>query len=109
MFVLNNDYCIAPIKEIKNVADSLKIPFFIVGAFARDIILEYFYNIKAPRITMDIDLGISVSAWSQFDRLIYNLELSGKFKKSEEKHRIIYNDIFIDIIPFGAYQIKMEK
>ncbi|MHB1254517.1 MAG: nucleotidyl transferase AbiEii/AbiGii toxin family protein [Candidatus Humimicrobiaceae bacterium] len=100
---------IAPIKEIKKVADSLKIPFFIVGAFARDIILEYFYNIKAPRMTMDIDLGISVSDWSQFDRLIYNLELFGKFKKSEEKHRIIYEDIFIDIIPFGSISNQNEK
>jgi len=100
---------IAPIKEIKKVADSLKIPFFIIGAFARDMILEYFHNIKAPRMTMDIDLGISVSDWGQFDRLIYNLELTGKFKKSEEKHRIIYDNIFIDIIPFGKISNQDEK
>ena len=55
---LDNSY-IAAIKEIKKIADSLKIPFFIIGALARDIIMEYFYEIKAPRMTMDIDLGIS--------------------------------------------------
>jgi len=37
------------IREIKKAADSLKISFFIVGALARDIIMEYFYKIKAPR------------------------------------------------------------
>lgn len=52
---LDNSY-ISAIKEIKKVTDSLKISFFIVGAFARDIIMEYFYGIKAPRMTMDIDL-----------------------------------------------------
>lgn len=105
---IENTY-IAPIKEIKKVADALKISFFIVGAFARDIIMEYFYNIKAPRMTMDIDLGIRVSGWDQFDQLITNLELSGKFKKLKEKHRIIYEDILVDIIPFGSISNKNEK
>jgi len=41
------------------IADSLSIPFFIIGASARDFILEHYYNIKAPRITKDIDLNIS--------------------------------------------------
>ena len=70
---LDNSY-IDAIKEIKKVADSLKISFFIVGALARDIIMEYFYNIRAPRITMDIDLGIRVSSWNQYDQLMDNFE-----------------------------------
>jgi len=105
---IDNSY-IAAIKEIKKVADSLKISFFIVGAFARDIIMECFYKIKAPRMTMDIDLGIRVSSWNQFDQLINTLELSGEFKKLKEKHRIIYKDILIDIVPFGSISNKNEK
>ena len=45
---------------IKKIADHLDIPFFIVGATARDILLEHFHNIKAPRMTMDIDLGVRI-------------------------------------------------
>jgi predicted nucleotidyltransferase len=60
---LDSSY-IDAIIEIKKVADSLKISFFIIGAFARDIIMEYFYKIKVPRKTMDIDFGIRVSSWS---------------------------------------------
>jgi len=100
---------ISAIKEIKKVADSQKIPFFIIGALARDIIMEYFYEIKAPRMTMDIDLGIKVSSWNKFDKLINTLEKSGKFKRLKEKHRIIYNDIIIDIVPFGDISSKDEK
>lgn len=105
---LDNSY-ISAIKEIKKVADSLKISFFIVGALARDIIMEYFYGIKAPRRTMDIDLGIRVSSWSQFDQLINALELTEKFKKLKEKHRVVYKDIVIDIIPFGGISDENEK
>jgi predicted nucleotidyltransferase len=104
-----DDSYIAVIKEIKEIADSLKIPFFIVGAFARDIIMEYCYEIKAQRLTTDIDLGIRVSSWNQFDQLINALELSGKIKKSKEKHRIIYESIFIDLVPFGGISNKDEK
>ena len=43
---------------LKKVADSLSIPFFVVGASARDFILEHCYNIRSPRMTQDIDLGV---------------------------------------------------
>ena len=105
---IENTY-IEPIKEIKDIADTLKIPFFIIGAFARDIIMEYFYKIKAPRMTMDIDLGIRVSSWDQFDQLINKLELSRKFKKTKVKQRIIYKNTLIDIVPFGSISNKNEK
>jgi len=105
---LDSSY-IAAIKEIKKVADSLKISFFIIGALARDIIMEYFYEIKAPRMTMDIDLGIKISRWKQFDKLINTLEKSGEFKKLKEKRRVLYNDILIDIVPFGDISDKNER
>lgn len=105
---LDSSY-IAAIKEIKKVADSLKISFFIIGALARDIIMEYFYEIKAPRMTMDIDLGIKISRWKQFDKLINTLEKSGEFKKLKEKRRVLCNDILIDIVPFGDISDKNER
>jgi predicted nucleotidyltransferase len=58
------------INIIKKSAESNGTPFFIIGALARDIIMEYFYGIKAPRLTMDIDIGIKVSTWEQFGRII---------------------------------------
>ena len=105
---LDNSY-IDVIKEIKKIADSLGIPFFIIGALARDIIMEYFYKIKAPRMTSDIDLGIKVSNWEQFKELINKIELTKKFKKLQEKHRVIYNNIMIDIVPFGGISDNNER
>ncbi len=42
---------------IADVAESLKVPFFVVGAMARDIILTQGYGIETGRATQDIDFG----------------------------------------------------
>ena len=46
---------------LKKVADSLNIPFFVVGASARDLILKHCYGIEPPRKTGDIDLGVEAA------------------------------------------------
>ena len=44
-------------ERISEVAESLKVPFFVVGAMARDIILTHGYGIETGRATQDIDFG----------------------------------------------------
>lgn len=92
---------------LKTVADSLDIQFFIVGASARDIVLEYCYGIDVPRMTRDIDLGVKVGDWEQFKKLENSLIATGKFlhdKKAQQ--RFYFNSIIIDVIPFGPIADK---
>jgi predicted nucleotidyltransferase len=86
---------------IKIEADILNIPFFVVGAFARDIILKH-YGIAPRRMTGDIDLGIKIADWTQFDKLIDSLITTGKFFRTKEPQRYIFDSTLIDIVPFGA-------
>jgi predicted nucleotidyltransferase len=44
---------VAILTEIDKSARKLKIPFFMVGAFARDILLQHAYGIHTPRATLD--------------------------------------------------------
>lgn len=96
---------------IKNAADSLDIPFFIVGATARDLILEHCYNIKSPRRTLDIDLGVKIADWDQFKRLTDTLLATGRFSADSKKqmHRFFSGNIIIDIVPFGPISDKSRK
>jgi predicted nucleotidyltransferase len=99
------------LSEIKNIADNLDIPFFIIGAIARDFILEHCHGVKSPRITQDIDLGAKIPDWERFKNLSEALLSTGKFSKTKDKHRIVCNDVYIDIVPFGPiadkdYRIK---
>ncbi|MFH1703145.1 MAG: nucleotidyl transferase AbiEii/AbiGii toxin family protein [Nitrospirota bacterium] len=88
---------------VKKVADSLNIPFFVVGASARDYILKHCYGIEPPRMTRDIDLGVEVAGWEQFNQLKASLIETGKFSPDEkEPQRFLSNSVIVDIVPFGS-------
>lgn len=54
------------LREIEEVSTRLDIPFFVIGATARDIILEYQFDIKTRRATLVIDIGVFISGWDQY-------------------------------------------
>lgn len=94
---------------IKEAADSLSIAFFVVGAAARDMILEHCYNVTPHRATLDIDLGVDVADWDQFNELSKALISTGKFSDTKESQRLLYNKRPVDIVPFGPIADKDRK
>lgn len=94
---------------LKKVADSLNIPFFVVGASARDIILKHCYGIEPPRKTRDIDLGVEVASWEQFKELTESLTATGQFFPTKETQRFLCGVILIDIVPFGPITDDNKK
>jgi len=97
-----NKTSVSILKEIEEVSTRMHIPFFIVGATARDIILEHQFDISPGRATIDIDIAVLIDRWDKFETLKDRLVHSGKFRLSRQKQRLIYDDHFpVDIIPFG--------
>lgn len=47
---------VAILSEIDTIARKLNLPFFIVGATARDIILQHAHGIHPSRATLDVDI-----------------------------------------------------
>ena len=101
-------YRLEIIESIKDATDSLAISFFIVGATARDIILEFVYSKKVFRATNDIDFGVSVTDWKVFDSLMSFLARGGKFVKDKNiEHRLLFKETYpVDIVPFGKIASK---
>ena len=92
---------VALLGEINTVTNELDIPFFVVGAMARDLILWYGYGVAPGRATMDIDLGVRVSSWDQFNRLKDSLIQSKQFRSHGNKCRLMFRgDLPIDVLPF---------
>lgn len=87
---------------LKRVADALGIPFFVVGASARDILLKHCYGIDPPRATRDVDLGVRVADWEKYNRLTDALIATEKFAATRERQRFCFDTVLIDIVPFGA-------
>jgi predicted nucleotidyltransferase len=91
------------LREIEEVSRRMNCPFFVVGATARDIILEHQFDIQSQRATVDIDIGVRMAGWDHFNELKNELIRSTKFSPSKQKQRLVFKDNFpVDIIPFGV-------
>jgi predicted nucleotidyltransferase len=80
---------------LKRIANSLGIPFFVIGAFSRDLILKHGYGIEPRRKTGDIDLGVEVANWEQFETLKKSLIATGQFSLTSDKQRLRCGTILI--------------
>jgi len=87
--------------EIAKIALGLNLNFLMVGATARDIVMEHLYNIRAPRMTKDIDIAVCVANWEEYTALTEGLLATGRFHKRAQKQRYDFDGTRIDIIPFG--------
>lgn len=94
---------------VKKVADALHIPFFIIGASARDFILKHCYGIESRRMTMDIDLGIEVESWEQFNKLTESLLSTPKISSVTKPQKFRCESVLLDIIPFGEITDKNRR
>jgi len=91
---------------INHVAMENDIPFFVAGATAREIIFYHHYNIQTGTATKDIDFGIKVSNWDQFNQLKKGLLDTGEFVE-KQKHKLEHkNGIPLDLVPFGGIASK---
>lgn len=95
---------VSVLRNIKEVAEELEIPFFVVGAFARDVIFEHIHRIPAPRVTEDIDLGVEVANWEEFQRLTGTLIEREFLTATKSPHRFIAKTYaaIVDIVPYGG-------
>ncbi|MEX2523732.1 MAG: nucleotidyl transferase AbiEii/AbiGii toxin family protein [Gammaproteobacteria bacterium] len=89
-------------EAVADSANKLNISYMVVGASARDLVLYHGYGAKIKRATADIDFGIQVQSWSDFDALKRTL-IERDFKESKEQHRLYSpGGMHVDLVPFGA-------
>ncbi|APF04011.1 TPA: nucleotidyl transferase AbiEii/AbiGii toxin family protein [Legionella pneumophila] len=83
--------------------------YFLIGAKARDILLEYFGKNEAQRATLDTDIAICCKSWEEFYKIKNTLiEKSDFVVYQKSEHRLQSNKYgYLDIVPFG--DIKDEN
>lgn len=90
------------VESLNKAVDELHIDFFLIGAQARNILLEE-NNITAYRLTEDYDFAVFINNDTMFDELKIFLINNFKFKAIDNiTHRLLYADNkLVDILPFG--------
>lgn len=81
------------------------ISFFLVGATARDLLLEHVHGMPALRATQDVDVAIAVSGWKQYEKVTGGLVQERGYRRLPQPHRLVSpDDALLDIIPYGAIE-----
>jgi predicted nucleotidyltransferase len=92
-------------EALNGAAVSGGVPFFLLGAAARDMILARGYGVPIKRATLVVDIGLRVADWQQFERLKQSLLDTNEFNATRDIKRILYREqIPVDIIPFGPVE-----
>jgi predicted nucleotidyltransferase len=86
---------------VKEVADAFGVPFFIIGAKAKELLLKHVHGLDLRRSTKDMDFGVSLTSWRIFSALKTELIDRLGFAGTNQVQRIRFNDINIDLVPFG--------
>jgi len=93
---------------VDSTAAALGVTYCIIGAFARDVILGLCFGIDTGEATRDIDFGLMIDDWAQFDELRARLIAHKEFAEhSGVPHRLTFRGVRqLDIVPFGRIEQK---
>lgn len=85
----------------------MEIPLLLIGATARDLVLEYGYGLPKSKATRDIDFGVAVRDWQEYQTLKLELVKTGEFTENLQiEHRLRENpsQTIVDFVPFGEIE-----
>lgn len=96
--------------ELTEYFEGSGVSFFVIGATARDIIMEL-HDEQSGRLTYDLDIAITINDWSQWNTVETELASLPNFKKdTTQQQRFLYKDTFaLDIVPFGEIMKQGRK
>lgn len=92
-------------ENINKACNHFEINYFVVGAFARDIILKNIFNQEAGLITHDIDVAIQLDNWENYQQFAEYLKEICDFKEGKNAYTFISPEgVLTDILPYGEIE-----
>lgn len=92
------------IESLVQFLEANGLGYFLVGATARNLLLES-KGLEGVRRTNDWDFAVQMDSWKSFEKVASSL-LGEGFLKTKSIHTFKYDDLIIDIVPFGQ---KLES
>lgn len=86
---------------LRSTCDEVGVDFFVIGAAARDLLLEHVYGVRRLRATKDVDVAVAVQGWGEYEAVIEHLVGAYGFERAPEPHRIRRGALVVDVVPFG--------
>lgn len=99
---IDNPLLIDLLRQLNHTFSRIGNDFFVIGATARDIIIQVFANTSARRKTRDLDIAIAVTGWDKYNEVCSALIEDGFEKATHQAQRFYFGDYEVDIVPYGA-------
>lgn len=98
---IGNPLLIELLKKLVDCFEKAELTFYVIGATARDIIMQQLVDVSSQRRTRDLDIAIAIPNWNKFED-ISQIMVSEGFKKSKKSNqRFFFGDYELDIVPYG--------
>lgn len=96
---------LAAIRDLGACLSQLGIPWFLVGAYAREILLSHVYGERSGRLTTDADFAVAVKGWGDFEEVKKRLAIHHGFRIDERAKQRLYSplNLTVDLVPFGSH------
>ncbi|HZJ09684.1 MAG TPA: hypothetical protein VFD39_08320 [Trueperaceae bacterium] len=93
---------IAALSALLGAAEALGLTVLVIGAFARELIVDVPYGGRPYRATRDVDAAVRVASWESYRALVAALVEEAGFRRISD-HRVQFEDgTPIDLLPFGG-------
>ncbi|GHT52639.1 hypothetical protein AGMMS49982_13410 [Bacteroidia bacterium] len=99
---IGNPLLIDLLKKLVNYFAGLDLPFFVIGATARDIIMQQMIDTASQRKTQDLDIAIAIPNWEKFEEVSTALLAAELTKSENQRQRFYLGDYELDIVPYGG-------
>ena len=96
----------AVLQRVAGLLAAQGVAFFVVGALARDLLLEHVWNLPPQRATKDVDFGVRLGNWQEFAALKEALCATGEFQTEARQPQRLFHQcgVVVDLVPFGALE-----
>lgn len=92
------------VERVADAARETDVQWFIIGAYARILLIEQNFGLPAGQATRDIDFAVMVESWEEYDRLRERICAEDGYRPdAHAKQRIRHHSgAFFDIVPYGG-------
>ena len=99
---IGNPLLVELLRKLTDSFNKMDREFYVIGATARDIIMQQLLDTESRRRTRDLDIAIAIPDWDTFEQVKQNLIADGFEKSRDMQQRFYYGEYELDIVPYGV-------
>lgn len=99
---IGNPLLVELLRKLTDSFNKMDREFYVIGATARDIIMQQLLNTESKRRTRDLDIAIAIPDWDTFEQVKQSLIADGLEKSRDMQQRFYYGEYELDIVPYGV-------